>query len=316
MIFDVKRFALHDGPGIRTTVFFKGCPLHCLWCHNPESQAFEQELLFRVPRCDRCGHCLKACERDAISLTDESLSIDRGKCALCGACARVCPAEAVEMIGWQMTVSQVMAKIEKDLVFYDQSGGGVTFSGGEPLSQPGFLSALLEACTEKGIHTALDTCGFADRKTLHRIGENVDLFLYDLKLMDNKRHQRFTGRSNRSILRNLRDLSQQGRSITVRLPVIPGMNVDDENIFQIGEFVASLASPHSIEILPYHWAGSSKWDGLGRPYRLVGLQSPSEERLTEVAERLRSFALNVTIGGETYADERTDRAPAAAKPAS
>jgi len=297
IIFDIEKFSIHDGPGIRTTVFFKGCPLNCWWCHNPESQALEQEMWFWARRCIRCGACLPACTQGAISLLGDSTITDDALCTACGDCVQVCQADAREMVGRQVTVAEVTAEIEKDIVFYDESGGGVTFSGGEPLMQPGFLYALLQSCQEREIHTAVDTSGLAAWKTLQRISEKVDLFLYDLKLMDDEKHRQFTGVSNGLILSNLAALASQGNAITVRVPIVPGINDDDENISRIGEFAASLARVPSISILPYHQAGVDKYARLHKMYALPATQSPSDERVAEVAKTLQAFGLSVRIGG-------------------
>jgi len=200
-IFDIKKYAIHDGPGIRTTVFFKGCPLRCRWCHNPEGQSSKPEMFVRPSRClKECSECLSVCEREAISRTEISPVIDRERCNSCGKCAEVCPAEAIEVVGRQMSVQEVMAEVEKDMIFHDESGGGVTFSGGEPLLQPVFLSTLLEKSKEKDIHTTVDTSGYASFEIMEEIAKNVDLFLYDLKIMDEKKHKEYTGKSNKVIL--------------------------------------------------------------------------------------------------------------------
>lgn len=302
-VFDIKRFAIHDGPGIRTTVFFKGCPLRCFWCHNPESQSSERELIVRESRCRRCGTCLDVCPQGALALTGDSISIDRGRCALCGACAEACPSQALEVVGQEMTVREVMREVEKDVPFYDESRGGATFSGGEPLLQPEFLAALLSACKEKGISTVVDTCGFAPWETMENVRENVDLFLYDLKVMDPARHAELTGVSNERILENLERLSRLGQPLIVRVAVIPGKNDAEEEIRALGRFVASLQNPPPIDLLPYHRTGIGKYARLGRAYRLEETVPPDEERMAEIALLLRRYEFPVTVGGEVDGDD-------------
>jgi len=297
MVFDIKKFSIHDGPGIRTTVFFKGCPLRCWWCHNPESQALEPELVFRANRCIRCEACLSVCAQGAISWDGDVVSTDMEECVLCGACVEVCYAEAREIVGREMAVVQVMAEIERDVAFYDESGGGVTFSGGEPLLQRDFLLALLRACRKEEIHTAVDTCGFSPWETLDSIREYVDLFLYDLKLMDDARHRKFTGVSNKLILGNLQALAQRGHNIVLRVPIIPGVNDDDGDISQIGAFAAAWPRLNRVDILPYHHAGVDKYNRLHRVYELPEIRPPSDERMAGIAEILRGFGLQVKIGG-------------------
>ncbi|MFQ5795174.1 MAG: glycyl-radical enzyme activating protein [Candidatus Bipolaricaulia bacterium] len=297
IIFDVKKFAIHDGPGIRTTVFFKGCPLSCWWCHNPESQVLELEMMFRENRCIRCGACLAVCPPGAISMDGDVVSTDREKCTLCGACAETCYAEAREIVGREMTVAQVMVEIERDIPFYDESGGGVTFSGGEPLVQRDFLLALLQTCKEKEIHTAVDTCGFATWKTLDSIREYVDLFLYDLKLMDEVKHRKFTGVSNELILHNLRALATRGHNIVLRVPIIPGINDDDENVRQIGAFATALPRLDRVDLLPYHHTAVDKYHRLNKTYKLADTHPPSDERMAEIAAILQGLGLPVKKGG-------------------
>jgi pyruvate formate lyase activating enzyme len=222
---------------------------------------------------------------------------DREKCTACGACVEVCGAEARQIAGREVTVAQVVGEIERDIAFYDESGGGVTFSGGEPLFQPALLLALLTACREKEIHTALDTCGFATWETLDSIREHVDLFLYDLKLMDDAKHRKFTGVSNELSLRNLQALSQRGHNIVLRVPVISGIDDDDENIRQTGAFAAALPRLNRVDLLPYHHAGAEKYNRFHRVYRLPETRPPSDERMTDIVQTLRGFGLQVRVGG-------------------
>lgn len=239
---------------------------------------------------------MAVCEQGAISRNGDVIATDREKCILCETCVETCFAEAREIVGREMTVAQVMAEIEKDVPFYDESGGGVTFSGGEPLLQRDFLGDLLQACREKEIHTAVDTCGFAAWGTLDGIRADVDLFLYDLKLMDEARHRKFTGVSNELILQNLQALAQRGHNIILRVPIIPELNDDDENIHQLGTFAASLPQLSRVDLLPYHHIGTEKYHRLNQAYELPEIRPPSNERLARIVQMLQGFNLQVKIG--------------------
>jgi pyruvate formate lyase activating enzyme len=296
-IFQIERFSTHDGPGIRTTVFLKGCPLSCLWCHNPESQRYEPELTYRETRCIRCWDCLNACPGGALARSGDDLVFEQGRCIRRGKCVQVCQSQALELVGRQVTVPEVVAEIEKDVAFYDESGGGVTFSGGEPFGQPQFLFELLESCQEHEINAAVDTCGLTGRQTITDAAELADLFLYDLKLMDPARHLKYTGASNRLILENLTTLSALGSRVVVRVPVIPGINDDDKNIRDLAEFLANLAHPPIVSLLSYHRAGVHKYAGLGRSYEIPETQPPSPQRIDEIKELLKNRGLCVMAGG-------------------
>jgi pyruvate formate lyase activating enzyme len=297
LVFDIKKFSIHDGPGIRTTVFFKGCPLNCQWCHNPESQAPQRELIVRTNRCMRCGACLQACTHGGVIQEGDEYVVATGRCQLCGACVEACYAEARQIVGQEMTTAEVMAEVERDLAFYEQSGGGVTFSGGEPLAQPEFLAALLSACQRAGIHTAVDTCGYAPWSVLDAIRGDVDLFLYDLKLMDDQAHRRLTGVSNRLILHNLRALSESGEAIILRLPILPGVNDSLDNLTALAAFAATLPHLQGIDLLPYHPTAVDKYARMNRAYSFRAMKPPAAEDLAEIAQALEQPGVPVRIGG-------------------
>lgn len=298
LIFDIRKFSLHDGPGIRTTVFFKGCPLSCWWCHNPESQSPSPEVMYWKSRCIRCGACVPTCAVEAISPNGSGpFSIDRDVCTVCGACVKACAADARELVGQCMTVNSVMDAIQRDAIFFEESGGGVTFSGGEPLMQRLFLAELLKACKALDIHTAVDTSGYTPWKVLDSIRGDTDLFLYDLKLMDDARHRHFTGVPNGLILHNLRALSERGERIIIRIPIVPGVNDDAANLHAVGEFASDLPHLERVDILAYHASALGKYERLGREYHLPDTQTPSDERMGEIQYLLEQHGLTVKIGG-------------------
>jgi len=300
IIFDIKRYALHDGPGIRTTVFFKGCPLSCWWCHNPESQDFHPEVILRTQRCAHCAACAAACPQGAITLPAEGEGgplTDRDACTACWQCVQACFSGARQLVGQEVSVQALMTEILRDRSFFDESGGGVTFSGGEPLSQPRFLAAVLRACRQEEIHTAVDTSGYAPWTVFDALRRDVDLFLYDLKIFDAQRHRRYTGVANELILENLTRLARLGHAIYVRVPVIPGINDDEDNLRQIAAFVAGQPGIQRLDILPYHPSAAAKYAGLERPYPLADTNMPAGERMEEIALFMRQYGLYVKTGG-------------------
>lgn len=263
-VFNIQRFCVNDGPGIRTTVFFKGCPLRCAWCHNPESQHAAPELLYDVRRCLGCGRCVPVCPEGAHTLTEEGHGFDRTACRSCGACAAVCPGGALEMSGRTVTPDEVLDEVLRDKIFYETSGGGVTFSGGEPLAQPEFLLELLRLSKENGLHTAVETCGWCDAALLNAIAEQTDLFLFDYKLTDPALHEQYTGVSNRRILDNLALLNDRGAKVVLRCPVILGVNDTAAHFTAIGETAEHFAAVDHVELEPYHPLGLNKSRLLGR----------------------------------------------------
>jgi pyruvate formate lyase activating enzyme len=292
MIFDIKRYAINDGPGIRTAVFMKGCPLECWWCHNPEGQNAKPQLIFRVNRCKAAKACLEACPQGAISWNDTSVT-NWETCDQCGKCAEACMPGAREMIGRMISVEQLLMEIERDVPFYDQSGGGVTFTGGEPLQQMEFLRQVLQACKNLHLHTTVDTSGYTSAENLLSILPLVDLFLYDVKLMDAEKHARYTSVSNPKILSNLQKISRQGASIIVRIPLIPGINDDDNNLNQIGAFLASLPQLVGVELMPYHEIGVAKYQGLGMTYKLGSIVPPTTEQISKIEALFANYNLRV-----------------------
>ncbi|MGB9553206.1 MAG: glycyl-radical enzyme activating protein [bacterium] len=292
IVFNIQRYSIQDGPGIRTTVFLKGCPLHCLWCHNPEGINPKPEIVWWERRCLGCKECQKACPLN----TDVFPPAFDPLCDLCGKCLEVCPAKALELAGKEFTVPELMEEILKDRIFFDVSQGGVTFSGGEPLFQGEFLLSMLQALKEEKVHTTVDTSGYASPELFRKVSETADLFLYDLKLMDEKKHRHFTGVSNQVILENLTLLTKENRKVIVRFPVIPGINDNPQNVQTMGEFLASLKI-EEIDLLPYHKIAQDKYRRLGRKYQLTYLEPPSPERLEEIKKSLVRYVPQVKIGG-------------------
>lgn len=294
-IFNIQKFSIHDGPGIRTTVFFKGCPLQCIWCHNPESQNLGKEILYDKNKCTLCGSCIKICQNNAIELKDNDLEINMDKCTFCGDCTVSCINSAKQIAGKEYTVDEVMKEVLKDRVFYKNSKGGVTLSGGEPLIYAAFVEELLMELKKENIHTAVDTCGAVDFKVLERISKYTDLFLYDIKSMDEEKHILYTGVSNKNIIENLIKLSKIHNNINLRLPIIEGINADENHIFEILKLIKN-TNIKKINLLPYHDIAMHKYEKLGRKYYEY-MKRPADEKLKRYKGIFEKEGYRVKIGG-------------------
>jgi len=297
IVSNLQRYSVQDGPGIRTTVFLKGCPLDCWWCHNPENRARSPEVWVLETRCVRCGACIQVCPEVEVPVASEMPPPRPEHCRLCGACLTACVTGARQLVGRRMSTEEVMAEVLRDRMFFEESGGGVTFSGGEPLTQAPFVSELLDACRKKGVSSALDTCGFAPTDTFLSVARKADLVLFDLKHMDEAQHRHFTGVSNQLILANLQALDAVHRRIWARVPLIPGVNDEPEHLAAMGQFLAKLRHIQQINVLPYHPTGAAKFVRLGTEYRLPEVVPPTPEQLSRAAELLQCSGVPVKVGG-------------------
>ena len=300
VVTNIQRYSTHDGDGVRTTIFFKGCPLSCRWCHNPESQDFRKELFFYGNKCKNCGGCIPRCPSGANGMEEGRLVFDRSKCTACGSCTDWCIYEARELAGVDYTVEQLVKEAKKDRMFYEQSGGGVTLSGGEVMSQDiEFLEPLCRALHREGLSIFIDTCGFAPYEKYEKILPYVDTFLYDIKAMDSAVHQEWTGVGNGLILENLKKLSAAGANIYIRIPTIGGVNADEGFMQQVIAFLKeNNIHPAQVNLLPYHNYGRNKYASLAKEYDDASMQVPTNEQMEQFKELFinNGFA-KTNIGG-------------------
>jgi pyruvate formate lyase activating enzyme len=299
IIFNIQGYCIHDGPGIRTSVFLKGCPLRCLWCQNPESHSFYPELLFAEEKCAGCGKCVQVCPERAIRMQGKASQTDRGICKNTGLCVEVCPNEARAVIGHRATAEEVFKEIVADALFYQESGGGVTLGGGEPLAQPEFAVSILKKCRDAGFHTALDTCGHASWTTAREVLRHVNLVLFDFKHMNPEMHKQYTGVSNELILQNAEKIHHQlSIPMRARVTLIPGFNDSPENLEATARFIADrLSNAIPVHLLPYHRLGEAKREQLGRRNETAAIDTPGEQQLMECRQIFESFGLTTFAGG-------------------
>jgi pyruvate formate lyase activating enzyme len=296
LVVRIERGAVHDGPGLRTVVFLQGCPLRCGWCHSPETQSMGPQPLLFGDRCIGCGACVVACPTGAARLLDGQTCVDRSACESCGACAEICPTGARQLSSRRYSAGELLAEVARDRVFFDQSGGGITLSGGEPLLQADFAVALLDGCRRQRIHTAVETCGLAEPAALLAAAGRADLILFDIKAIDAERHRRLTGTSNERILDNLRALAALRTDIVVRYPLLPGLNDDEDSLSALGRFAAA-EGLRRVDLLPYHRAGIAKYERLGRSYGLADMPVPDADAVARAEAALRNYGIHPTAGG-------------------
>lgn len=298
LIFDFKRYAINDGPGIRLTVFFKGCNLSCQWCHNPESMSPKVQKMYNAKKCIGALSCIENCPNNALKMTPEGIVTDYNTCNLCGICAEVCPTKAFEMLGSNILISDLMKKIDNEAIFFDQSGGGVTFSGGEPLMNSEYLIQALKECGKRMYHRVVDTTAFASLETVLEVAKHTELFLIDLKVMDTDKHKEFTGVNNEKILSNIVELAKTNCEIIFRIPLIKDVNTTQENIIETAKFLNSLKGNRTVvNLLPYHNIADNKHVKLGTPTKNHVFETPSNQEIKAIIKIFVNYGITATVGG-------------------
>lgn len=278
MIFDVQPFSLHDGPGIRTTVFLKGCPLHCAWCSNPEGISKKQTLSYQKNKCENCFKCVDVCPTEALTISNGKLSVQHSSCNTCGECVKVCPTGALKLIGFEESPEEIIERIKKDKDYFQKSGGGITLSGGEVMLQPDFALSILKMAKEENIHTCIETCGFAKEKDYEAVLPFVDIFLFDYKITNPSDHKKYTRVSNQSIINNLKFLNDKGAKIWLRIPIVPGINDTEEHFTAIAEISNKFEQIEKVELMPYHNWGEHKYEEIGIEKPGLHIDTVSEEQ--------------------------------------
>ena len=298
LIFDIERYAVHDGPGIRTLIFLKGCPLKCIWCQNPEGQDLKKEFIYFKNKCMNCGTCKKSCPADAICITQEGVRIDLKLCTLCGKCTLSCPTSALVICGEECTTQDLLEKAEKERRFYENSNGGVTLSGGEPIFQNKFSLNLLKKLKSKGINTTIETCGYIKWSTFETILNYTDLVLYDIKMIDSKKHRKYTGVKNDIILENLINLSLKTMPYIIRIPLIPNLNDTENDLYDFITFFKKIKNqPMQIDILPYNSLCIEKYNNLNREFLLKNLRTQDKEQIRNISNKFENAGFITNIGG-------------------
>ncbi|UCB59269.1 MAG: glycyl-radical enzyme activating protein [Thermoplasmatales archaeon] len=296
LIFDIKRFAVHDGPGIRTTIFLKGCPLSCWWCHNPEGLSNSQEIIYYDYKCMNCDKCINICQQNALEEKNNKIVRNHKICTSCGNCVEICPTASQQIIGQKISAENTIKEIEKDRIFFETSNGGVTFSGGEPLMQHEFLKETLKLCKKRSIHTALDTSGFCHSDVFNTLIKFNDLFLYDLKIIDDQQHKKYTGVSNKKIIKNLDILQEKEKDIIIRFTIVKGITDTKENLRDIINLVSSFEKIKGIDLLPFHNV-NEKYQRIGKQNKLKDIKPPSSNDIKRIKKQFEQKDLNVRISG-------------------
>ncbi len=298
LIFDIKKYAINDGPGIRLTVFFKGCNLACEWCHNPESISTKVQKMYTASKCIGAVKCIDNCPNDALKMTEAGIVTDYNVCNFCGICAEVCPTKAFEILGKFKPIDELMKVIDNEAAFFDQSGGGVTFSGGEPLMHADYLLQILKECGKRFYHRVVDTTAFSSLETILEVAQHTELFLIDLKVMDEIIYKKFTSVSNKKILRNITELSKTDVDIIFRMPLIKGVNASRSNIVKTAEFMNSLDGDRKvINLLPYHKVAENKYKKLGKSENFIEFKAPDETEIEEIISVFKSYGITASVGG-------------------